>query len=84
MQLKGQKRAKSLIYFSYIYECFAFTKNKKGGFIMKKPENKRDERTDEKKGIKEFWANKNTRWTIFAFLAVIVITVVQFFVLSAK
>lgn len=51
---------------------------------MKKPENKRDERTDEKKGFKEFWANKNTRWTVFAFLAVIVITVVQFFVLSAK
>lgn len=51
---------------------------------MKKPENKRDERTNDKKGLKEFWTNKNTRWTIFAFLAVIVITVVQFFVLSAK
>ena len=51
---------------------------------MKKPENKRYERTNDKKGLKEFWANKNTRWTIFAFLAVIVITVVQFFVLSAK
>ncbi len=64
--------------------AFAFTLKKKGGFIMKKPENKRDERTNDKKGLKEFWANKNTRWTIFAFLAVIVITIVQFFVLSAK
>lgn len=51
---------------------------------MKKPENKKDERTNENRGFKEFWANKNTRWTLIAFIAVVAITVINFFVLSSR
>jgi len=53
---------------------------------MKKPETSGSGNSSggEKRGFKEFWNNKSTRWVIFAFLAVIIVTIIQFVLLFHK
>ncbi len=51
---------------------------------MKKPESKVENNTERKRGFKEFWANKSTRWTLIAFGAVIVVTIIQFILLALR
>lgn len=50
---------------------------------MKRPENSNEKRPDsEKRGFKEFWANKSTRWAFWAFIAVVLVTI-GIFILNA-
>lgn len=51
---------------------------------MKKPVSEVEKTTEKKKGFKEFWSNKSTRWTLFAFIAVIAVTIIQFVLLSLR
>lgn len=48
---------------------------------MKKPETGSGSGKKERRGFKEFWNNKSTRWVIFAFAAVLIVTIIQFILL---
>lgn len=53
---------------------------------MKKPESmsKATQGSNGKKSFKDFWANKSTRWTVIAFLAMVGITIAEFVFLAVK
>ena len=43
---------------------------------MKKPETSTERKNEsDKRGFKEFWANKSTRWAFWAFIAVVLVTI---------
>lgn len=50
---------------------------------MKKPETSTERKNESgKRGFKEFWANKSTRWAFWAFIAVVLVTI-GVFILNA-
>lgn len=53
---------------------------------MKKPETMSNsaQGSRSKRSFKDFWANKSTRWTVIAFAAVVLVTVVEIVLLAVK
>ena len=59
--------------------------HERSALIMKKPDTNLSEQNENKGNkLKEFWANKETRWTLIAFAVILLVTIIELVVHFVK